>query len=547
VATLVEFINRMPLAGLMLVTAIGFTIGRLQFRGMSLGPAGGTLFAALPLGYLGVNFDALYGDGPRVFTIGTFGFVLFIYSVGFEAGPRFFSSIRDNNGWKFISLGLAVNVLALALCLAWSRFTNLDEASTAGMLAGSLTSAPTFAAASQMGIDGTRLSVAFAITYPIGLIGVVLMIQLLPRLLRQNLTSQVRGDSPEDRPQSSGREDTRAFEIKESACQGVPLKDLNLTHRSGAVLTLILRAGKLIVPDGDTELKSGDRALARGHVDQLHQLERLLGSEIEAEELLHRMPPTRRILVAQGKAFGKTLAELNLIRRFHGIVLHIERASEKIDPDADVRLLRHDVLVVAGAPSNVKRMVEELGDFEPSAEETNIAIYTGGIFLGLLIGSFHLHPLGLDFTPGMAAGLLLSGLILGWAGRIGRYTTHVPKPARQLVRDLGILLFIGETGIEAGANLMEGLSVAPWQTLTGAAIISTFTVLASLFFALKFLRLKPLDSWGAICGGLTSSAALHALRQRVDSNEITISYAAAYAIGSVAATLAGQLIVIWLR
>ena len=83
--------------------------------------------------------------------------------------------------------------------------------------------------------------------------------------------------------------------------------------------------------------------------------------------------------------------------------------------------------------------------------------------------------------------------------------------------------------------------------MIGAAIISAFTVLASLFFALKFLRLKPLDSWGAICGGLTSSAALHALRQRVDSNEITISYAAAYAIGSVAATLAGQLIVIWLR
>ena len=544
---IVEFINRMPLAGLMLVTAIGFTIGRLQFRGMSLGPAGGTLFAALPLGYLGVNFDALYGDGPSVFTIGTFGFVLFIYSVGFEAGPRFFSSIRDNNGWKFITIGLVVNVLALALCLAWSHFANLDEATTAGMLSGSLTSAPTFAAASQMGIDNTRLSVAFAITYPIGLVGVVLMIQLLPQVLHQQLVAGSPGEVSSEQPRWSGREDTRAFAITETDCQGMPLKELNLTHKSGAVLTLILRDGRIIVPGGDTSLQAEDRVLARGHVDELRRLERLVGNEIEAEELINRMPPTRRIIVEDGATLGRSLADLNLIRRFHCIVLHIERASEKIDPHAEVNLLRHDVLVVAGEPANVERMAEQLGGFEPALDETNIAIYTGGIFLGLLIGSFHLHPLGLDFTLGMAAGLLMAGLLLGWAGRIGRYRTHVPNPARQLVRDLGILLFIGETGIDAGTNLLEGLSVAPWQTLAGAVLISSFTVLVSLALAVKMLCLRSLDSWGAICGGLTSSAALHALRQKMDSNEITISYAAAYAIGSVASTLAGQLIVIWLR
>lgn len=542
---MIEFINQMPLAGLMLVTALGFLLGRLKFRQMSMGPAGGTLFAALAFGYCGMSLELLYGEGPRHLTVGTLGFVLFIYSIGFEAGPRFFSSIRTRNGWKFITMAVVVNALAVALCLLWGKLFKLDAATTAGMLSGALTSAPTYAAASQAGLDNTRLSVAFAIAYPIGLVGLVLLLQTLPGLLRQNLAAEATGDV-ETRGVTRSAEISRAFEVTRSEVFERKLSDLQLTRKCGVVLTQIFRGGKLIIPDADTELRNHDHLIAVGRLHELRKLESMIGREIEADELQDRLPPTRSVTVLERHAFGKTLAELDLIKRFHCIVTGIERGSEVVEPAADVALLRNDVVLVAGARENVQRLADELGGFEPGVNETNIAIYTGGIFIGLLIGSFHLTPLGLDFSLGLATGLLLAGLCLGWLGRIGRYSTHVPKPAQQLVRDLGILLFIGETGIEAGANLMEGLAIAPWQTVVGAAFVMTATVIGTLMIGLKVLRLKALDGWGSVCGGLTSSAALQALRSQAHSNEVTISYAAAYAVGSVAATIAGQLIAIWL-
>jgi putative transport protein len=544
---MIEFINQMPLAGLMLVTALGFMLGRLNLRQMSLGPAGGTLFAALVLGYCGVSLDSLYGEGPRHLTVGTLGFVLFIYSVGFEAGPRFFSSIRTRNGWKFITMAFVVNGLAVGLCIVWAKLFKIDAATTAGMLSGALTSAPTYAAASQAGLDNTRLAVAFAIAYPIGLIGLVLLIQTLPAILRQDLSKDAGGpDEAEDPPAGRG-EITRGFLVNEPEVVDRKLSELQLTRKCGVVLTRILRDETLVIPDGETELQTGDRILAVGHIDELHKLERMIGPETETEELFARMPAARRVIVSQRAVFGKALAELDFIRRHHCVVTHIERGTEDIDPGADVHLLRNDVVVIAGSRDNMRNLAAELGDFEPALNETNIAIYTGGIFLGLLIGSFHLHPLGLDFSLGTATGLLIAGLFLGWLGRIGRHSTHVPKPARQLVRDLGILLFIGETGIDAGANLMEGLSIAPWQTMAGAALTTATAVIGTLFIGARVLRLKSLDNWGSVCGGLTSSAALHALRTKADSNDVTISYAAAYAVGSVVATIAGQFIALWLQ
>ncbi len=546
---MIEFINHIPLLGLMLVTALGYSLGRLSVRKLSLGPAGGTLFVALALGYCGVSLDGFYGSGSRTLTIGTLGFVLFIYSVGFEAGPRFFSSLSSRDGWKFVSVAVFANVVAVIVATLWGRLLSLDAGTVAGMLAGALTSAPTYAAASQMNLDSAHLSVAFAITYPLGLVGLVVMIQIIPRRLQQNLSLGALNDSEFGldrsalRPGNHKLEASRIYAVTREEALGVPLRDLRLTRRTGCVLSRVMRGHQVLIPDANTELQVDDHVMATGRVEELHQLEQLIGAEIQDIELEDKLPPARRILVLHSDTFGKSLAELKLIDRFHCIITGIERGSEELEPGADVSLQRNDIVEAMGTRDDVRRLARELGDFEPATDETNIAIYTGGIFLGLLIGSLHLGVLGLDYHLGVAPGLLLAGLVLGWRGRIGSYSTHVPRSARQLVRDLGILLFIGETGLQAGGRLMEGLTLAPILNLAGAALVTVVTVLGSLFFGLKLLKLRPLDCWGSVCGGLTSSAALQTLRKTTDSNEVTVSYAAAYAVGSVLATIAGQVIV----
>ena len=187
--TFIQLLNEFPLAGLMLVVALGFTLGRWAIRGVALGPAGGTLAVALLFGAMGLSFTEMYGSEDPHLTLGSFGFALFIYSVGFEAGPRFFSSLLGAAGWKIAGVCLAVNVLSVALAIICGLLFGLDDSVTAGVLSGALTSAPTYAAAAEVCSDQSALTVSFALTYPFGLIGMVMIVLLLPRWMRDDLSS----------------------------------------------------------------------------------------------------------------------------------------------------------------------------------------------------------------------------------------------------------------------------------------------------------------------------------------------------------------------
>ena len=546
---LIDHINRLPLAGLMLVTAVGYTIGRLQFRGISLGPAGGALLTALALGFGGLSLEHGGASSTAAITIGELGFVLFIYSVGFEAGPRFFASFRTQDGWRYVGVGVAVNVIAVVMGLLFGRLFQLDAETVAGMLSGALTSAPTYASASKYVDNAAGLAVAFALTYPFGLAGLVVIIQTLPRWLHQDLTDETSpnsgaGPTGNHPARRGGHEATRAFLVESDAVAGLPLKDLNITSSTGCVITRTLHAGKAAIPNRDTVLTVGDTLLATGTLNELRRFERLVGPEIDAEELWRNQPPPQRIQVLRAEACAKPLSALQLIQRHHCVIARIQRGSEWIDPDAELQLEINDIVEIVGSPKDAKAAARILGRFEPDDIEANIAIYTGGILLGLLLGSIHLETAMLDFKIGSATGLLISGVSLGWLRHIGPYPTHVPMAARRFVRDLGILLFIGETGITAGHQLHLGMEVAPLIPILGSGVIMTVTVLMSLLLATKAFKLGPLGAWGGVCGGMTSSAALHTLRRTADTNEVTISYAAAYAVASVIATIAGQWIVV---
>jgi putative transport protein len=430
---------------------------------------------------------------------------------------------------------------------------SLDASSAAGMLAGALTSAPTYAAAAEVAPDATALAVAYALTSPFGLVGIVLLIQLVPRLLKVDLAADAVGDDADALTQgvatrrSSGPspEVTRAFEVRMTEVAGKTLGELDLTRRTGCVISRLDQSGTIVIPDGDTVLELGDKAMVTGRVDELQGFESLVGPEVDTRAFLSGDLPTRRIQVRHRAVVGKSLAELRILNRFHCVITRIERGTLWIEPDADARLVRGDVIEVVGRRSDLRSLARELGLFEPPVSETDIAVYAGGILLGILIGGIHLDVFGLRLRLGFAGGLLLMGLVLGARPRIGPIRTHVPREARQLVGDLGILLFVGEAGLGAGAGLIGGMESPPWRIFLAGLLVNVLTVGTALLVARAVLRMRPLDAWGSICGGLTSSAALHAVRRAADSNEAATPYAAAYAVASVLATIAGPLVVLW--
>lgn len=545
VQPILEYINGLPIGALMLTVTLGYLLGRLKWRGMSLGPAGGTLFVALALGALGLELNTGNDSG---ISIGMFGFALFIYSIGFEAGPGFFSGIRGGHGLRHISVGITVAVFSVALAIGAGYLFDFDASTTAGVLSGALTSASTYAAASEEAADNAHLAIAFALTYPFGLVGLVFMIQLIPRLAKTDLESE--GDNAAD---NSGRtlilrrgspELTRAFRVEQPDVCDKPLKELHLTRRTGCFITRIHHKDNVLPAHAESILTKGDHILVTGRLDELQVFEGLVGPEVYDSELRHKMPPARRIQVLNRGVAGKTLKELNVLGRAHCIIMRIERAGQIIEPGADVTLQHGDTIEVVGKRANVRSIAKEFGRFEPSTTVTNIAVYAAGILAGVLLGGIHFSPFGMDLSLDHAGGLLLAGLLLGRLRNVRFLSANVPAPARQLVRDLGILLFLSETGVASGHALMDGaVDLNVPMVLVSGAVVTIVPVILALLASHYVWKLKPLESWGSVCGGMTSSAALTAVKRASDSNEPAISYAAAFAVASVLVTVAGQFVI----
>ncbi len=540
-----QHLNTVPLAGLMLVVTLGYLLGRIEWRGLCLGPAGGTMGIAILCGALGLSFQQLYSAADPRITVGGFGFALFIYAVGFEAGPRFFDSFRGGKGWHFPFLGALVNVLALVLAVACGRVLGLGASATAGLLAGAMTSAPTYAAAVEVAGDRAALAVGFALTFPVGLIAVVFVAQFLPRLMGDDLASGT--STVEDEDLSAKRlspELQRAFSVENEAVIGRPLAEIDFVRRTGCIITRLHRETWVRVPDRDTRLERGDHVMAKGRFEQLNAFEALVGPEVYDDDLRRRLPSPRAIQVTRSEAVGKTLRDLELFRQHHSLVTRVERQDEAIEPSADLGLERGDVVLVSGQRDDVRAVARLLGRFERSSYETDIAIYAGGILLGLLLGSIRLPGPGFDLRLGTAGGLLLVGVLLGRFRRIGPFSAHVPIAARQLVRDLGILLFVAETGVAAGGSSLEGVHGRFAEMLLGATLVAVVPVVVAVLVGRYLLKMRPVDAWGSVCGGMTSSSALAAVRGAADSSEPTVSYAASYAVATVLATLAGQIVVL---
>ena len=541
-----DFFDQAPLAGFMLVVALGFSLGRLDVRGLALGPAGGTLLVAVTLGALGLDFSHLYVSEsmPRL-TLGALGFALFIYSVGFEAGPRFFGALGDPKGWRLVAVGVVANLLALGTAVALSRAFGFSDSMAAGLLAGALTSAPTYAAAVEVSSDAHSLAVVFALTFPVGLVGLVTLTQLLPRLMGDDLAvaGSPAGDLEEDGAGSKASLRPvlrRAFAVQNADAVGRTLADLNLPATTGCRVVQVHRGSEVMPPAASTRLEEADHVMAAGRLEQLEAFEQRIGPEVYDQELRRRLPSPRAVVVNAPEAIGKTLRALPVLRRYHCLVTEVQRQDVSIEPRADLRLERDDVALIVGAAENVRAVAKHLGEFERSTRETDLAVYSGGIVIGLFFGFLAKALFHLD---AYAVGLLATGIVLGRFRRIGPWSAHVPVAARQLVRDLGILLFIAETGVAAGGQSFDSVQDRAPELLASATLVLLVAVGGTVLLGRRLLRLGPVETWGSTAGGMTSSSALAALRRVTESSELAVAYAASYAIGAVFATLSGRWVV----
>ena len=517
---------------LFLIVALGFMLGKIKVKGLSL-DVSAVIFIALLFGHFGVII-------PK--ELGNFGLVLFIFTIGIQAGPGFFDSFRSK-GKTLILLTLLI-IGSAALTAAGLKYAfNIDTPSVVGLIAGALTSTPGLAVA----IDSTGsplASIAYGIAYPFGVIGVILFVKLLPRVLRVDLDQEARRLEKERRGQYPEL-NTCIFRVTNPVIFGRSLMQINVRAMTGAVISRLKHNGEISIPTAHTVLYEGDYIQAVGSEESLNQLATLVGVREEGELPLHDTHEIESLLLTNKDMINKQLGDLNLMKNFSCTVTRIRRSGIDLSPSPELSLKFGDKLMVVGEKEGLKSLARLLGNNAKKLSDTDFFPIAMGIVLGVLFGKLNISfPGGLSFSPGLTGGILIVALVLSAIGKTGPILWSMSGPANQLLRQLGLLLFLAEVGTSAGRTLVATFQESGWLLFGVGAAITLVPMLVAVIVGRWLFKISLLDLLGTLTGGMTSTPGLAAADSMTDSNIPSVAYATVYPIAMVFLILAIQFIAV---
>lgn len=504
-----------------LIVALGFMLGRIKVKGLSL-DVSAVIFIALAFGHWGVSI-------PK--ELGNFGLVLFIFTIGIQAGPGFFDSFRTK-GKTLILITILIIASACLTALGLKYVFGIDTPSVVGLIAGALTSTPGLAVA----IDSTQsplASISYGIAYPFGVIGVILFVKLLPKLLRVDLDEEAKRLEKERRGQYPEL-NTCIFTVTNDSVCGRSLAELNIRAITGAVISRIKTGGEIVMPSANMKLKKGDVIQGVGSEESLNNLATMLGEREEGELPLINNQTIESLLLTKKDMINKQLGDLNLQRNFGCTVTRIRRSGIDLSPSPELSLKFGDKLMIVGEKDGIQAVGRLLGNDAKKLSDTDFFPIAMGIVLGVLFGKLNISfGNGLSFSPGLTGGVLMMALFLSAIGKTGPILWSMSGPANQLLRQLGLLLFLAEVGTSAGKNLVSTFQESGFLLFgVGAAITIVPMVIAALVGRLVF-KISMLDLLGTITGGMTSTPGLAAADSMTDSNIPGVAYATVYPIAMV--------------
>lgn len=515
---------------LFLIVALGFMLGKIKIKGLSL-DVSAVIFIALLFGHFGVVI-------PK--ELGNFGLVLFIFTIGIQAGPGFFDSFRSK-GKTLIIITMLIICSASLTAVGLKYLFDIDTPSVVGLIAGALTSTPGLAVA----IDSTNspmASIAYGIAYPFGVIGVILFVKLLPRIMRIDLDQEARRLEKERRGQFPELT-TCIFRVTNAAVFGRTLMQINARAMTGAVISRHKHDDRISIPTAQTVLHENDYIQAVGSDDALNQLAVLVGEREEGELPLVDTQEIESLLLTKKDIINKQLGDLNLMRNFGCTVTRIRRSGIDLAPSPDLALKFGDKLMVVGEKEGLSGLARLLGNNAKKLSDTDFFPIAMGIVLGVLFGKLNISfPGGLSFSPGLTGGILIVALFLSAVGKTGPILWSMSGPANQLLRQLGLLLFLAEVGTSAGTNLVATFQESGWLMFGVGAAITLVPMLVAVLVGLFVFKISILDLLGTITGGMTSTPGLAAADTMTDSNIPSVAYATVYPIAMVFLILFIQII-----
>jgi putative transport protein len=555
-AHVIRWLGGQPFILLFLVVAAGYALGRVKVKGVNLGATASSLLIALGLSLLGTTVGAKISIPDLASTI---FFNLFMFAVGMKVGPQFLSGLRRDAG-KFIFFGLFIPFASAGLMLAMRALVDLPPGLLPGILAGSNTATPGLGAAqaAYSTAGGPRhaeavanLSTAFAFSYCISLI-LFVMLMKLPDLLGRNtpraacaFEAQIRGALSDPLPGTGGEflgaplpVAHRSYQLEQTAPVGHRLEEMRRTYPYVSI-ERILRGGRVLAPTDDVVLQPHDTLALYGPIARLLLAASVIGPEVDVPELRDTGSQTADVVAQHDAAVGQTLRAL-AEDVGHGLYLNaVFRGGAEIPHGPETVVARGDVLRVTGAKWRIDALESRVGRVVRPSVSTDLVTLALGLAVGGALGAVTIPIGALKLAIGSAVGLLLVGIVLSvLRTRQPGLGGPFPEPARQLLEDLGLNVFIAILGLNAGAGVAQTLAGgALGPIVVGCLVVGFIPPVVAWVIGMVVFKMNDALLLGAVAGGRCSSPGLRVAQEVSESTVPAISYPVTFAISNVVLTL----------
>lgn len=531
---------------LSVIIAVGLGLGKIHLFGISLGVTW-VFFAGILAGHFGLSIDPAMLNYAE-----SFGLVLFVYELGLKVGPGFFSSFRKG-GVKLNMLGLGTVILGTLTAIGLSIALDISMADMVGILSGATTNTPSLGAAQQtlqqLGLSANGAALSCAVTYPLGVVGVILAIVTVRKLFVR----------PSDICTASHEEENHTFiatfQVLNPAVFGKTVREAAALSVPKFVISRLWHDGSVSIPTSETVLHESDRILVITTEEDVAALTVLFGQQEQKDwnaddidwNTIDRTLISKHIIVSRPEINGRKLGSLRL-RNTYGInISRVLRSGVKLLATPQLVLQLGDRLTVVGEAKSIEKVEKVLGNTVTALKDPNLAAIFIGIVLGLLLGAIPIAIPGIS-TPvklGLAGGPIVVGILMGRFGPQFHLVTYTTRSANLMLRGIGLSLYLACLGLDAGAHFLDTIMRADGLLWIGVGFV--ITIVPVMIMALVAMRASRLDfgsTCGMLCGAMANPMALNYANDTLPGDNPAVSYATVYPLAMFSRVVIAQLLVL---
>lgn len=515
-----------------LISALGIGLGKIRIFGISLGTAF-IFFVGILAGHFGLKLD------PAMLTYAeSFGLIIFVYALGLQVGPGFFSSMRSE-GTRLLSPAIALIVVGTLLAAGLSYACGIRMSDMSGILCGATTNTPALGAAQQvlkqLGMDDSGAALSCAVTYPLGVVGVILAIAFMRKLFVR--PSDLPGPDAEHRKNVF----IASYHITNPALFGKSVHDIALQSHHHFVISRVWRNGQVSIPTSDKTLQQDDVILVITTPGEADALRMIFGEQEKKDwnkenidwNAVDSQLISQRILVTRPEINGKKLSQLRLRNSFGINISRVYRSGVQLLATPDLRLQMGDRLTVVGEAQAIRNVEKILGNAVKSLNEPNLVSVFIGLILGLTLGSIPVSIPGISIPVklGLAGGPIIVGILIGTFGPRLHMITYTTQSANLMLRALGLSMYLACLGLDAGTHFFETVMRPEGLLWLGTGFLLTFVPVVLVgWFALRIMKVDFGSVAGLLCGSMANPMALNYANDTIEGDNPSVSYATVYPV-----------------